>query len=215
MTPALGHHRRPLPLRNPYLFYLGHTPAFLNARLGRLGLGVVDARMAEICARGIDPDLQDTSRCELAGWGFRRLGWRGSACIACRQSTVCMHACVHASPPCDLHATPMQAHMHARRNPPFVPPCAGHPHSHEPAGGWPCLDQMLACRDAVREKLQKIYRSCGDMESGGSGDPGGSWGADQRAAAGVAAAASDAAAVASLPAGLQEVLWMAFEHEAM
>lgn len=64
MVPPGGHLRRPIGLRHPYLFYLGHPPAFLDARLAALGLGFIDQHMAEVCARGIDPDLEDPSKCE-------------------------------------------------------------------------------------------------------------------------------------------------------
>ena len=49
--------RRPLPLRHPPLFYLGHLPAFAWNQLGRgvLELGHEDAALDVLFERGIDP----------------------------------------------------------------------------------------------------------------------------------------------------------------
>jgi ergothioneine biosynthesis protein EgtB len=51
------YHERPIPLRNPVVFYEGHLPAFAVNTLLKRGLGRpgIDARLEEIFARGIDP----------------------------------------------------------------------------------------------------------------------------------------------------------------
>ena len=56
---ALRH--RPIRLRQPFVFYLGHLPAFAWNHLGRSALGkrAFDAELDELFARGIDPP--DTS----------------------------------------------------------------------------------------------------------------------------------------------------------
>jgi hypothetical protein len=48
---------RPIPLRNPIVFYEGHLPAFSFITLVRKGLGrpSFDARLENLFARGIDP----------------------------------------------------------------------------------------------------------------------------------------------------------------
>jgi ergothioneine biosynthesis protein EgtB len=57
------YHERPIPLRNPVVFYEGHLPAFaVNTLLKRgLGGGGIDARLEEIFARGIDPETEATA----------------------------------------------------------------------------------------------------------------------------------------------------------
>jgi hypothetical protein len=69
MIPAVSHTAQPLALRHPFIFYLGHLPAFTDARLARvLGQGLTEPRgFAVTFARGIDPDLQDPTKCELSG----------------------------------------------------------------------------------------------------------------------------------------------------
>lgn len=62
---------RPIALRHPFIFYLGHIPAFLDIQLSRHAvdqeLGPTDltepASFAEIFERGIDPDLDDPTVC--------------------------------------------------------------------------------------------------------------------------------------------------------
>src|SRR5918993_815973 len=54
---------RPIPLRNPVVFYEGHLPGFavntlIKKALGRPG---IDARLEEIFARGIDPETEATA----------------------------------------------------------------------------------------------------------------------------------------------------------
>jgi len=52
---------RPLPLRNPFIFYDGHIPAFSFYTLVRDALGrpSIDAGLEQLFDRGIDP--RDTS----------------------------------------------------------------------------------------------------------------------------------------------------------
>ena len=59
-----AYHDRPIPLRNPVVFYDGHLPAFaVNTLLKRaLGRPGIDARLEEIFARGIDPATEATAR---------------------------------------------------------------------------------------------------------------------------------------------------------
>lgn len=53
-----AYYARPIPLRNPVVFYEGHMPAFaVNTLLKRaLGEPGIDAHLESIFARGIDPD---------------------------------------------------------------------------------------------------------------------------------------------------------------
>lgn len=48
---------QPIPLRQPFVFYLGHLPAFAWNQIGRQALGrrAVDERLDALFARGIDP----------------------------------------------------------------------------------------------------------------------------------------------------------------
>ena len=54
---------RPIPLRNPIVFYEGHLPAFAVNTLIRRGLGRpgVDAHLERIFERGIDPESEATA----------------------------------------------------------------------------------------------------------------------------------------------------------
>src|SRR5687768_10299575 len=54
------YHERPIPLRNPIVFYEGHLPAFAVNTLLKRGLGRpgIDDRLEQIFARGIDPDTE-------------------------------------------------------------------------------------------------------------------------------------------------------------
>ena len=56
---------RPIALRHPFIFYLGHLPAFAwnHVCRGVLGRPSFDARLDEIFDRGIDPDVDDPTRC--------------------------------------------------------------------------------------------------------------------------------------------------------
>jgi len=62
VDPAM-YYERPIPLRNPVVFYEGHVPAFsvntlIKNALGRPG---IDARLERIFARGIDPATEATA----------------------------------------------------------------------------------------------------------------------------------------------------------
>jgi ergothioneine biosynthesis protein EgtB len=56
---------RPIPLRHPLIFYAGHLPAFAwhHVCRGLLGRPSFNARFDEIFDRGIDPDVDDPTRC--------------------------------------------------------------------------------------------------------------------------------------------------------
>ncbi|CAO3676522.1 unnamed protein product [Rhizopus stolonifer] len=62
---------RPIALRHPFIFYLGHIPGFLDIQLSRhqvdkeLGESSLTKpeEFAEIFERGIDPDMDDPSQC--------------------------------------------------------------------------------------------------------------------------------------------------------
>ena len=53
---------RPIPLRNPLVFYEGHVPAFSHAQLVRKALGgaAIDESLEHLFARGIDPHESTT-----------------------------------------------------------------------------------------------------------------------------------------------------------
>ncbi|TPX61959.1 hypothetical protein PhCBS80983_g00811 [Powellomyces hirtus] len=65
MIPTSEHLSRPISLRHPYIFYLGHIPAFLDIQLARAEGSAFTAPEAytEIFERGIDPDLDDPNVC--------------------------------------------------------------------------------------------------------------------------------------------------------
>jgi ergothioneine biosynthesis protein EgtB len=56
---------QPIPLRHPFIFYVGHLPAFAwnHVCRGVLGRPSFNPRFDEIFDRGIDPDVDDPSRC--------------------------------------------------------------------------------------------------------------------------------------------------------
>lgn len=56
---------RPIDLRHPIIFYLGHIPAFLDIQLARvLGETYTEpVRFSDIFERGIDPDMEDPRQC--------------------------------------------------------------------------------------------------------------------------------------------------------
>lgn len=64
-------YERPIALRHPFIFYLGHIPSFLDIQLSRhhvdKELGATDLTepqsFADIFERGIDPDMDDPSQC--------------------------------------------------------------------------------------------------------------------------------------------------------
>jgi formylglycine-generating enzyme required for sulfatase activity len=54
----------PIPLRHPFVFYIGHFPAFSFLTFVRdaLGEASIDRRLEDLFNRGIDPDSLDTAR---------------------------------------------------------------------------------------------------------------------------------------------------------
>ena len=56
---------RPIALRHPFIFYVGHLPAFAWNHVCRrlLGRPSFDARFDEVFDRGIDPDVDDPTQC--------------------------------------------------------------------------------------------------------------------------------------------------------
>ncbi|KAJ3222740.1 hypothetical protein HDU81_009622, partial [Chytriomyces hyalinus] len=65
MIPEGGHLEKPISLRHPFIFYVGHLPAFMDIQLSRcLAEPFTEpAYYTEIFERGIDPDVQDPSIC--------------------------------------------------------------------------------------------------------------------------------------------------------
>ncbi|GJQ13236.1 hypothetical protein GpartN1_g5027.t1 [Galdieria partita] len=56
--------RRPIPLRNPFIFYYGHLVAFCwNQFRNKLGLEQFEPVFDYIFERGIDPDVDDPTQC--------------------------------------------------------------------------------------------------------------------------------------------------------
>ena len=57
------YYSRPISLRNPIVFYVGHLPAFSLISLVERGAGErgVDERLERLFARGIDPDSEDAA----------------------------------------------------------------------------------------------------------------------------------------------------------
>ena len=58
-----AYYERPIPLRNPVVFYEGHVPAFSVNTLIKKGLGRagVDEHLERVFARGIDPEAEATA----------------------------------------------------------------------------------------------------------------------------------------------------------
>lgn len=55
---------RPIHLRNPFIFYLGHLPSFTWATLSKLhSLPPVHSTYDQLFVRGIDPDVEDPTKC--------------------------------------------------------------------------------------------------------------------------------------------------------
>jgi hypothetical protein len=215
MVGAGRHGERPIELRNPYAFYVGHTPAFLDARLSpALGLAPVDAGLAAVCARGIDPDLDDPSKCgrRSRSWarlllllfkasGFGRRDPRGlragRASAAPAMAAPVMLRPSAGRPGLDSPGWRASPHHHGSSHAelphiasPRLCPCPprpppGHSHSEEPEAGWPPLGRLTAYRDAVRARVEAAYAA-----GGGGGARG-------------------------TPLAVQEALWMGYEHEAM
>lgn len=70
LVPVHRLHERPIALRHPFVFYLGHLPAFTwNQLSGALGLGAFDAELDELFERGIDPADEDQAHAQsIAAW---------------------------------------------------------------------------------------------------------------------------------------------------
>src|SRR2546427_755972 len=73
---------RPIALRHPFIFYVGHLPAFAWNHIcrGVLQRPSFDPRFDEIFDRGIDPDVDDPSRCHAhpdvpERWRTQRQMW--------------------------------------------------------------------------------------------------------------------------------------------
>jgi hypothetical protein len=55
---------QPILLRHPFIFYLGHIPAFLDLHLHRsLGIPLSHPTFSTLFERGMDPDVDDPSSC--------------------------------------------------------------------------------------------------------------------------------------------------------
>src|SRR5262245_16601626 len=56
---------QPIALRHPFIFYVGHLPAFAWNHIGGELLGLPSFKTAfdELFSRGIDPDVDDPTRC--------------------------------------------------------------------------------------------------------------------------------------------------------
>jgi iron(II)-dependent oxidoreductase len=75
VDPAV-YYERPIPLRNPIVFYEGHLPAFSFNKLVREALGgpSIDADFERMFERGIDPaTVSDADRLARDGWPERRV----------------------------------------------------------------------------------------------------------------------------------------------
>ncbi|KAJ3053637.1 hypothetical protein HK102_011674, partial [Quaeritorhiza haematococci] len=65
MIPSSNYLERPIALRHPYIFYMGHIPSFLDIQVSRC----LNEKFTEpqyyttIFERGIDPDMEDPSKC--------------------------------------------------------------------------------------------------------------------------------------------------------
>src|SRR5260370_28098774 len=56
---------QPIALRHPFIFYLGHLPAFAWNHVGGelLGRPAFNPAFDELFSRGIDPDVDDPTHC--------------------------------------------------------------------------------------------------------------------------------------------------------
>src|SRR6266550_3688241 len=68
------YYERPIPLRNPIVFYEGHLPAFNINTLIKLALKEpgIDAGYEVLFERGIDPDSVDAAKPPTDQWPSRR-----------------------------------------------------------------------------------------------------------------------------------------------
>src|SRR5215468_3473744 len=60
-----GYLAQPIALRHPFIFYVGHLPAFAWNHVGGgvLGRPSLNPAFDELFSRGIDPDADDPTRC--------------------------------------------------------------------------------------------------------------------------------------------------------
>jgi len=104
---------RPLPLRNPFIFYDGHIPAFSFYTLVRDALGrpSIDARLEQLFDRGIDPrDVAAAAELQRTGWPDRAAVQAfGAACDA-----AVLDAFAHAQ--LDDASNPRLVHAQAAHN---------------------------------------------------------------------------------------------------
>ncbi|KAI9893191.1 MAG: hypothetical protein M1814_000739 [Vezdaea aestivalis] len=65
VTPAETLNTKPIDLRNEVIFYLGHIPTFVDIHLARATKGdpTEPAHFRDIFERGIDPDVDEPTRC--------------------------------------------------------------------------------------------------------------------------------------------------------
>ena len=70
---AEAYYDRPVPLRNPIVFYEGHLPAFAINTLIKLALkhGGIDPEFEALFARGIDPEDEDAAQMPTDFWPSR------------------------------------------------------------------------------------------------------------------------------------------------
>jgi formylglycine-generating enzyme required for sulfatase activity len=70
---AEAYYDRPIPLRNPIVFYEGHIPAFAVNTLIKLALKHegIDAEFERLFARGIDPESEDAAKTPTDFWPSR------------------------------------------------------------------------------------------------------------------------------------------------
>jgi iron(II)-dependent oxidoreductase len=70
---AEAYYDRPIPLRNPIVFYEGHIPAFAVNTLIKLALkhGGIDTEFETLFARGIDPENEDAAKTPTDFWPSR------------------------------------------------------------------------------------------------------------------------------------------------
>ncbi|HUP61481.1 MAG TPA: SUMF1/EgtB/PvdO family nonheme iron enzyme [Thermoanaerobaculia bacterium] len=68
-----AYYERPIPLRNPFVFYEGHIPAFAVNTLLKLALkrGGIDERLETLFARGIDPESEAAMKNPADVWPSR------------------------------------------------------------------------------------------------------------------------------------------------
>ena len=68
-----AYHERPIPLRNPFVFYDGHLPAFAVNTLVKLTLGKrgIDERLETLFERGIDPEDENSAKPPTDFWPSR------------------------------------------------------------------------------------------------------------------------------------------------